>query len=44
MLFKDGEDEYGHLCALVDFALAMKQCLQDVNVHSFNNFQLRVGK
>ncbi|VVC36628.1 Hypothetical protein CINCED_3A015230 [Cinara cedri] len=40
---KDGEDEYGHLCALVDFALAMKQCLQDVNVHSFNNFQLRVG-
>ncbi|XP_050526248.1 adenylyl cyclase 78C-like isoform X3 [Daktulosphaira vitifoliae] len=40
---KKGEDEYGHLCALVDFALAMKQCLQDVNVHSFNNFQLRVG-
>ncbi|KAL4084910.1 hypothetical protein QTP88_027778 [Uroleucon formosanum] len=42
-VYMDGEDEYGHLCALVDFALAMKQCLQDVNVHSFNNFQLRVG-
>nr|CAD7265771.1 unnamed protein product [Timema shepardi] len=37
------EDEYEHLCALVDFALAMRQRLDDVNTHSFNNFHLRVG-
>ncbi|XP_063224161.1 adenylyl cyclase 78C [Bacillus rossius redtenbacheri] len=40
---ENGEDEYEHLCALVDFALAMKQRLDDVNTHSFNNFHLRVG-
>jgi adenylate cyclase 8 len=38
------EDEYEHVCALVDFALAMKTRLEDVNKHSFNNFYLRVGK
>ncbi|XP_052133041.1 adenylyl cyclase 78C-like [Frankliniella occidentalis] len=38
-----GEDEWDHLCALVDFALAMKTRLEDVNKHSFNHFQLRVG-
>uniref|UniRef100_A0A1B6DLF8 adenylate cyclase n=1 Tax=Clastoptera arizonana TaxID=38151 RepID=A0A1B6DLF8_9HEMI len=38
-----GEDEYDHVCALVDFAIAMKQSLEEVNKHSFNNFQLRVG-
>lgn len=32
-----------HLCALIDFALCMKQKLDDVNKHSFNNFGLRVG-
>lgn len=37
------EDEYEHVCALVDFALAMKTRLEDVNKHSFNNFYLRVG-
>nr|CAD7394065.1 unnamed protein product [Timema cristinae] len=40
---KGTEDEYEHLCALVDFALAMRQRLDDVNTHSFNNFHLRVG-
>jgi adenylate cyclase 8 len=38
------EDECEHVCALVDFALAMKTRLDDVNKHSFNNFYLRVGK
>lgn len=32
-----------HLCALIDFALAMKQKLEEVNTHSFNNFKLRIG-
>uniref|UniRef100_A0A146MB14 adenylate cyclase n=6 Tax=Lygus hesperus TaxID=30085 RepID=A0A146MB14_LYGHE len=36
-------DGYAHVCALVDFALAMKQCLDVINKHSFNNFHLRVG-
>ncbi|BES95747.1 Adenylate cyclase [Nesidiocoris tenuis] len=36
-------DDYAHVCALVDFALAMKQCLDVINKHSFNNFHLRVG-
>lgn len=43
---KDSENnESGpeHLCALVDFALAMRQRLEDINKHSFNNFALRVG-
>ena len=42
--FQKAQDEYCHLVALVDFALAMKDCLDDVNHHSFNSFQLRVGK
>ncbi|XP_075236866.1 adenylyl cyclase 78C isoform X2 [Lycorma delicatula] len=41
--YKAGADEYSHICALVDFAVAMKQALEEVNKHSFNNFQLRVG-
>ncbi|XP_014244187.1 adenylate cyclase type 8-like isoform X2 [Cimex lectularius] len=36
-------DGYSHVCALVDFALAMKQSLENINKHSFNNFHLRVG-
>lgn len=32
-----------HLCRLVDYAVAMRHRLEDVNVHSFNNFDLRVG-
>ncbi|XP_018899991.2 adenylate cyclase type 8 isoform X2 [Bemisia tabaci] len=40
---KPGEDKYQHICALVDFAIAMRQSLQLVNKHSFNNFHIRVG-
>ncbi|XP_015596433.1 adenylate cyclase type 8 isoform X2 [Cephus cinctus] len=36
-------DDMEHLCRLVDYAVAMRQRLEDVNVHSFNNFDLRVG-
>lgn len=32
-----------HLCALIDFAFSMKQRLEELNLHSFNNFGLRVG-
>ncbi|KAG8238918.1 hypothetical protein J437_LFUL000755 [Ladona fulva] len=43
MLQAAEEDELEHLTALVDFAIAMKQRLDDVNKHSFNSFRLRVG-
>ncbi|XP_026467691.1 uncharacterized protein LOC113371272 [Ctenocephalides felis] len=36
-------DELEHVCALVDFAIAMRHRLDDVNTHSFNHFRLRVG-
>ncbi|RZF48787.1 hypothetical protein LSTR_LSTR008136 [Laodelphax striatellus] len=36
-------DDNKHICALVDFAVAMKHALDEVNKHSFNNFHLRVG-
>ncbi|XP_014225754.1 adenylate cyclase type 8-like isoform X1 [Trichogramma pretiosum] len=36
-------DEMEHVCRLIDYAVAMRQRLEDVNVHSFNNFDLRVG-
>lgn len=42
--FQGKEDDHEHICALVDFAIAMKQCLEELNKHSFNNFQLRVGE
>ncbi|XP_065334949.1 adenylyl cyclase 78C isoform X2 [Cloeon dipterum] len=31
------------LCSLVEFAVAMQQRLDELNMHSFNNFKLRVG-
>ncbi|XP_066603528.1 adenylyl cyclase 78C-like isoform X2 [Prorops nasuta] len=37
------KDDMEHLCRLVDYAVAMRLRLEDVNVHSFNNFDLRVG-
>uniref|UniRef100_UPI0035900FC4 adenylate cyclase type 8 n=1 Tax=Myxine glutinosa TaxID=7769 RepID=UPI0035900FC4 len=40
---KDAEDEWAHLCTLADFALAMRETLKEINLHSFNNFELRVG-
>ncbi|XP_058793697.1 adenylyl cyclase 78C-like [Phymastichus coffea] len=36
-------EDMEHVCRLVDYAVAMRQRLEDVNVHSFNNFDLRVG-
>ncbi|CAH0557313.1 unnamed protein product [Brassicogethes aeneus] len=36
-------DSPDHLCALVDFALCMKQKLDEINKDSFNNFGLRIG-
>uniref|UniRef100_A0A182QB28 adenylate cyclase n=1 Tax=Anopheles farauti TaxID=69004 RepID=A0A182QB28_9DIPT len=38
----DEEDEEA-VCDLVEFALAMRQKLQEVNKDAFNTFQLRVG-
>ncbi|XP_076661441.1 adenylyl cyclase 78C isoform X4 [Halictus rubicundus] len=37
------KDDMEHLCRLVDYAVAMRLRLEDVNIHSFNNFDLRVG-
>ncbi|KAK2508769.1 hypothetical protein MC885_021054 [Smutsia gigantea] len=37
------EDKWGHLCALADFSLALTESIQEINKHSFNNFQLRIG-
>lgn len=39
-----GETAEDSVCDLVEFALAMKQKLQEVNKDAFNTFQLRVGK
>lgn len=39
----NSSDDMEHLCRLVDYAVAMRHRLEDVNVHSFNNFDLRVG-
>lgn len=37
-------DELAHLCDLVDFAIEMKTKLEEINIHSFNSFQLRIGE
>jgi len=37
------QDQYSHLCDLVDFAMEMTSKLEEINKHSFNNFQLRIG-
>ncbi|CAL4069359.1 unnamed protein product, partial [Meganyctiphanes norvegica] len=37
------EDCHAHLGHLVDFALEMKARLDELNLHSFNNFMLRIG-
>ncbi len=37
-------DEHAHLCDLVDFAIEMKTKLDEINKHSFNKFQLRIGE
>ncbi|XP_034823896.2 adenylyl cyclase 78C-like isoform X1 [Maniola hyperantus] len=40
---KIGDDDCKHLCALVDYAFALREALEDINKHSFNKFRLRVG-
>ncbi|XP_049887711.1 adenylyl cyclase 78C [Pectinophora gossypiella] len=40
---KTGDEDNEHLCALVDYAFALREALDDINKHSFNKFQLRVG-
>uniref|UniRef100_A0A8C3XTB3 adenylate cyclase n=1 Tax=Chelydra serpentina TaxID=8475 RepID=A0A8C3XTB3_CHESE len=37
------EDKWGHLCALADFSIALNESIQEINKHSFNNFELRIG-
>ncbi|XP_060516864.1 adenylate cyclase type 8 [Cylas formicarius] len=36
-------DRVEHLCALVDYAICMRQKLEDINKDSFNSFGIRVG-
>lgn len=42
-LCASGETSEDSVCDLVEFALAMKQKLEEINKEAFNNFQLRVG-
>ncbi|XP_066873267.1 adenylate cyclase type 8 isoform X4 [Kogia breviceps] len=37
------EAKWEHLCALADFSLALTESIQEINKHSFNNFELRIG-
>lgn len=37
-------DPWQHLVDLTDFALALRDKLDAINIESFNNFELRVGK
>ncbi|XP_077412438.1 adenylate cyclase type 8 isoform X2 [Vanacampus margaritifer] len=37
------DDKWGHLCALADFAIALNESIREINKHSFNNFELRIG-
>ncbi|KAF9795931.1 hypothetical protein SFRURICE_019143 [Spodoptera frugiperda] len=39
---KTGEDNCEHLCALVDYAFALREALEDISKHSFYKFRLRV--
>ncbi|XP_048520982.1 adenylate cyclase type 6 [Dendroctonus ponderosae] len=34
---------FRHVTAMADYALRLKEQLQDVNEHSFNNFRIRIG-
>ena len=33
-----------HIVTMADFAMAMKKKLTDINLHSFNDFKMKVGK
>ncbi|XP_068094129.1 adenylate cyclase type 8 isoform X2 [Hyperolius riggenbachi] len=37
------EDKWGHLCAVADFSIALNESIREINKHSFNNFELRIG-
>ena len=32
-----------HVTELADFAFALKNQIEDVNTHSYNNFKMRIG-
>jgi len=34
---------YRHVTAMADYALKLREQLQEVNEHSFNNFRIRIG-
>jgi len=36
-------DSCSHLTDLIEYAFAIQERLQEINRHSFNNFQLRIG-
>jgi adenylate cyclase 8 len=38
-----GRTNEDSVCEIVEFAMAMRQKLQEVNMDAFNTFQLRVG-
>ena len=38
-----GGSDKDSVCDIVEFAIAMRQKLQEVNMDAFNTFQLRVG-
>lgn len=40
---KTEKDNFEHLCALVDYAFALRDALEEINRHSYNQFRLRVG-
>lgn len=33
-----------HVARVADFAFAIRQALNEINIHSWNNFQMRIGK
>lgn len=35
--------EYKHITAMADYALRLKELLEEVNEHSFNHFRIRIG-
>lgn len=36
--------DMSHVVAMAEFAFSIRELLQNVNQHSFNNFKMRVGK
>ncbi|XP_052417706.1 adenylate cyclase type 4-like isoform X2 [Carassius gibelio] len=40
---RTSEVSYSHVRCMLDFSIALKGKLETINVHSFNNFKLRIG-